>query len=150
MDKPVEFPWEKGPATSTYLIFGFWWRKASVAPWRCSRSRRTRPAPWQGREGEELSCKNQQRETRRATQRFVKYHRLHSVNIRNAAFLIVCLRSIRWLSVSDFVSNYKTSFEPAQPRSSFCNKEDKKTSWWKHYCYFSNTLYCYFRLENAS
>lgn len=33
-------------APSTYLIFGFWWRKASDAPWRCSRSHKTLPAPY--------------------------------------------------------------------------------------------------------
>lgn len=30
----------------TYWIFGFWWRRASDAPWKCSHSHRTPPAPY--------------------------------------------------------------------------------------------------------
>lgn len=56
--------WSRGqkvePPRATYSIFGFWWRKASDAPWRCFHWHKTPPGPWQGREEatgkEAVSC----------------------------------------------------------------------------------------------
>lgn len=88
----------------TYLIFGFWWRRASDAPWRCFRSHKTRPAPWQGPEGWNLSLKNQQQHKHQEkshadvcwgsfkVSNTTGYQFLHSMNIHNAVFLIMCLR----------------------------------------------------------
>lgn len=92
------------PWGGTYLIFGFWWRRASDAPWRCFHSHKTRPAPWQGPEGWKLSLKNQQQHKHQEkshadvcwgsfkVSNTTGYQFLHSMNIHNAVFLIMCLR----------------------------------------------------------